>query len=59
MGTEKHSRVGCNGIMGFLQMPLVKFAGQRSLKDAPPRRMLGLWYEDSSVKGIRVYYDWG
>ena len=43
--------------MGFLQMPL-KFAGQRSLKDAPPRRMLAR-YEDPSVKGIRVYYGLG
>ncbi|CAN0477861.1 unnamed protein product, partial [Rangifer tarandus platyrhynchus] len=35
--------------MGFLQMPL-KFAGQRSLKDAPPRGMLAR-YENPSVKG--------
>ncbi|TKC37300.1 hypothetical protein EI555_001105, partial [Monodon monoceros] len=34
--------------MGFLQTPL-KFAGQRSLEDAPPRRMLAR-YKDPSAK---------
>ena len=43
--------------MGFLQTPL-KFAGQRSLEDAPPRRMLAR-YQDPSAKGTGVYYGFG